>query len=55
MLDTQRRFKAVMDVLDSMIRNGVSLARSVELTLPWVKILATGPLHPVTLEDFRLA
>ena len=30
LLDLRRRFKAVMDVLDSMIRNGVLLARSVE-------------------------
>ena len=33
-----------MDVLDSIIRNGVTL-----------EILADGPLHPVTLDDFRLA
>ena len=32
LLDVRRRFKAVMDVLDSMIRNGVSLSSSVELT-----------------------
>ena len=49
----RRRFKAVMDVLDSMIRNGVSLARSVELTVHWDKILTAGPLYPVTLDDFH--
>ena len=32
LLDMRRRFKAVMDVLGAMIRYGVSLARSVELT-----------------------
>ena len=32
LLDMRRRFKAVMDVLDAMIRYVVSLARSVELT-----------------------
>ena len=32
LLDMRRRFKAVMDVLGAMIRSGVSLSRSVELT-----------------------
>ena len=36
-LDMRRRFKAVMDVLDAMIRYGFSLARSVELTAQWDK------------------
>ena len=48
----RRRFKAVMDVLDAMIRSGVSLARSVELTAQCDSILAAGTLyHPVTLDD----
>ena len=51
LLDMRRRFKAVIDVLDDMIRYGVSLARSVELTVQWDGILASGPLHPVTLDD----
>ena len=51
LLDTRRRFKAVMDVLDAMIRFGVSLSRSVELTAQWDRILAIGPLYPVTLDD----
>ena len=33
LLDLRRRFKTVMDVLDSMIRNGFSLARSVQLNV----------------------
>ena len=32
LLDLRRGTKAVMDVLDAMIRDGISLARSVELT-----------------------
>ena len=40
-----------MDVLDAMIRYGISLSRSVELTAPWDRILAIGPLYPVTLYD----
>ena len=53
MLEMRRRFKAVMDVLDSMFRNGASLSRSVELTVQWDRILAAGPVYLVTLEDFR--
>ena len=48
LLDMRRRFEAVMDVLNAMIRNGVSLSRSVELTAQWDRILAAGPLYPVT-------
>ena len=51
LLDMRRRFKAVMDVLGAMIRYGVSLARSVELTAQWDRILAAGPLYPVTVDD----
>ena len=54
LLSMRRRFKAVMDVLDSMIRCGVSLSRSVELTAQWDKILALGPMHPVTIDDLSL-
>ena len=53
LLGMRRRFKAVMDVLDSMIRHGVTFARSVELTVQWDKILSIGPLYPVTLDDFH--
>ena len=49
LLDMRRRFKAVIDVLDAMIWYGISLARSVELTAQWDRILAIGPLYPVTL------
>ena len=53
LLHMRRRFKAVLDVLDSMISHGVTLSRSVELTAQWGKILSIGPLHPVTLDDFE--
>ena len=45
LLDLRRRFKAVMDLLDAMIRYGVSLSRSV---------LALGPIYPVTLDDLSI-
>ena len=51
LLDMRRRFKAVMDPLDAMIRHGVSLSRSLELTAQWDKVLALGPMYPVTLDD----
>ena len=53
LLDMRRRFKAVMAVLDAMIRQGASLSRSVELPVRWDEILAAGPLHPVTLDDLH--
>ena len=43
LLDMRRRFKTVMDVLGAMIRSGVSLSRSVELTAQWDRVLALGP------------
>ena len=43
LLDMRRRFKAVMDVLDSMVSHGVTLSRSVELTAQRGKILSIGP------------
>ena len=54
LLDMRRRFKAVMDILDAMIRCGVSLSRSVELTAQWDQILAIGPIYPVTGDDFSV-
>ena len=35
-----------MDVLDAMIRDGFSLARSVELVAQWDEILRVGPVSP---------
>ena len=42
LLDMRRRFEAVMDLLDAMIRHGVSLSRSVELIAQWDRVLALG-------------
>ena len=41
-----------MEVLDAMIRDGISLARSVELAVQWDEILRVGPLDPFAREDF---
>ena len=44
-----------MDLLSAMIRDGASLARSVELAVQWDAILRVGPIHPVSAADFLLA
>ena len=54
LLDMRRRFKAVVDVLGAMIRSGISLSRSVELTVQWDRILSLGPLYLVTLDDLSV-
>ena len=50
-LNMKRRLKAVMGVLDAMIRSGVSFARSVELTAQWDQIFAVGPCYLATHDD----
>ena len=52
LLDLRRRLKAVMELVDAMIRYGVSLSRSTELSAQWDRILSIGPLFPFTLDDF---
>ena len=53
LFDMERRFQVVLDVLGAMVRYGVSLARSVELTAQWNRILAAGSLCPVTFGDLH--
>ena len=55
LLDLRRRLKAIMDVLDGMIRHGVSLSRSVELLVQWDRVLDVGPLGPFTQSDYLAA
>ena len=54
LLDMRRRFKAVMELLDTMIRCGVSRSRSLELSAQWDRILAIELLYPVTLDDLPI-
>ena len=54
LLDTRRRFRAVINVLDSMISHGVTFCRSVELTAQWGKVLSIGPLYPVMMDDLHV-
>ena len=53
LLDLRRRFKAVMDALDALIRDGIPCARSLELAIQWDGILRVGPVGPVTRRDLR--
>ena len=54
LLNLRRRFKAVVDVLRAVIRDGVTLARSLKLTDQWDGILRIGPVFPITLQDFDM-
>ena len=54
LLDMRRRFTAVMELVDAMIRCGVSLSRSIELSTQWDRILIIGPLFLVTLDDLQI-
>ena len=42
-------------MLDAMIRDGITLARSLELTVQWDGIIRIGSVHPLTLQDSDLA
>ena len=55
LLDLRRRFKAVVDVLRAVIRDGVTLARSLDFTVQWDGILRIGPVFPTTLQDLDMA
>ena len=55
LLYLRRRFKAVVDVLHAMIRDEITLARSLELTAQRNGILRIGPVHPLTVQDLDLA
>ena len=54
LLDMRRRIKAVMEILEAMIRYRISLSPSVELSAQWDRILAIGPSYPVTLDDLHV-
>ena len=55
LLDLRRKLMAVVDVQIAMIRDGISLARWVELTAQWDEILGVGLINPVTWGDFQSA
>ena len=55
LLDLRRRFKAVGDLLHALIRDEVTLTRSLELTVQWDGIIRIGPVSPLTVQDFEMA
>ena len=55
LLGLRSRFRLVANLLSAMIRDGVSLARSVELAVQWDAILRVGPIPPLSDADFVLA
>ena len=52
--DSRRRLKVVQDVLGEVVRNGFSLARSLEHAALWDCILTAGSMHPISAEDLRV-
>ena len=54
-LDLRRKVKAILDLLDAIIRCGVSLTRAVELSHLWDCVVRLGSLGSVSVEDFVAA
>ena len=54
-LDLRRKLKAVLNLLDAIIRCGASLTRDVELSHLWDCIFSLGPLGSVGVEDYVAA
>ena len=54
-LDLRRKLKAVLDLLDAIVRCGASLTRAVELSHLWDCIVRLGPLGSVSVEEYVAA
>ena len=54
-LDLRRKLKAVLDLLDAIVRCCASLTRAVELSHLWDCIVHLGPLGSVSVEDYVAA
>ena len=54
-LDLRRNLKAILDLLDSTIRWGASLARDVQLMHLWDSVVRLGSLGSVRLEEYAAA
>ena len=52
-LHMQRWLKVVLDVLDRLVRAGVSLSGLVDLTSQWHCVFWIGTASPVTQADLR--
>ena len=54
-LDLRRKLKAVLNLLDAIVRCGASLSRDVELSHLWDCIVRLGPLGSVSVEEYVAA
>ena len=54
-LDLRRKLKAILDLLDAIIRCGASLTRAVELSHLWDCVVRMGSLWSVSVEDYVAA
>ena len=54
-LDLRRNLKAILDLLDSVIRYGASLARDVQLVHLWDSVVRLGSLGSVRVEEYSAA
>ena len=54
-LDLRRKLKAILDLLDAIIRYGASLTRAVQLLHLWDGIVRLGPLGSVRVEEYTAA
>ena len=54
-LDLRRNLKAILDLLDSTIRLGASLARDVQLMHLWNSVVRLGSIGSVRLEEYAAA
>ena len=54
-LDLRRKLRAVLNLLDAIVRCGVSLTRAVELSHLWDCVVRLGSLGSVSVEDFVAA
>ena len=54
-LDLRRKLKAVLDLLDVIVRCGASLARDVQLMHLWDSVVRLGPLGSVSVGEYVAA
>ena len=54
-LDLRRKLKAILDLLDAIIRCGASFTRAVELLHLWDCVMRLGPLGSIRVEEFSAA
>ena len=54
-LDLRRNLKAILDLLDSTVRLGASLARDVQLVHLWDSVVRLGSLGSIRIEEYAAA